>query len=361
MPGMLSRHSLVSLVFLLAGCAGNQQAETLVDDNASAAGEKNADAGGGTQKPSNGGEPVGAQSGGDGGSGPANVCEARDIAATANPPDMLIILDRSASMEVDTVNLVTVQTMRWMPAVAAVKEVTAALEDTIRFGLMVFPNEASGCSSGLLEVPMDLNTAGSIATKLDGHKPGGATPLSITLRGAQNELLSSRNVVDALPRDQYILLITDGAPNCSASLSSSQALDDQDAYKAVDGLRTNGVKTYVIGFDTGGLTVLDELARRGGTGETTHRKVSDGSTLVAELENISARVVSCSYELAKAPGDPTYVRVAIDGKSYPLGDAGWKLEGDTTVQLQPAACDVLQDGKSHAIKITVECDPVVVF
>lgn len=349
---------------LLTACSAEPKGSQLTAvDEAMPGGDGGADGtnvSGGQNTPNTGGNSAGA-SGSGSSNAPGDVCEELVVRATPNEPDMLIVLDRSESMEKDSTSGFPVQTMRWAPAVSAVKQITSELEDVVRFGLMVFPNEASRCSSGLLEVPMQLQAAAPIAMKLDGHKPGGATPLAITLRGAENELLSLGNEPDAVIRDQFVLLITDGAPNCSVTLSSQNAADDADAYKAVDSLLSKGIQTYVVGFDTGGLAVLDEMARRGGTGDTMHRQVSDGASLVAELEEIAKRAVSCTYTLEEPVSDPAYVRVQVDGKSYPLGDQGWKLLDPTTVELEPAACDVLQSGGEHVVAITVECEPVVVI
>lgn len=341
---------------LLFGCAADEETLITASDNNARGDEVDASAG----EPGSGGTNTGgstaAPTGGDTGATTAGeLCEKVSIGAFPREPDILIVLDRSESMDREGTTGFPVKTMRWEPAVSAVKQVTQALESDVRFGLMVFPNEASGCSAGLLEVPMELGTATAIAGKLQGRIPGGATPITATLRGAKNELVMSRSLPDAVSRDQYVLLITDGAPNCK---DGGQDEDSAAAYKAVDDLLKKNIKTYVIGYDSGKLDVLSELAKRGGTGDTKHRQVTDAVTLVAELEEISRNVVPCTYGLEKPVTDPRFVRVQVDGKSYPLGVDGWQLKDAKSIELQPAVCSVLQDGETHKIEIGVECEPV---
>ncbi len=356
------RLSILLVSSLLLSCAADD--DKLVNANGNVSGQDETDAGDGastTGGTGNGGSTDTATNTGGEATGSSNpeLCEKVSIGAFPREPDIMIVLDRSESMDHENTGLVPVKTMRWEPAVAAVKQVTTALQADVRFGLMVFPNEASGCAAGLLEVPMQLGAATAIAAKLDARVPGGATPISPTLVGARNELIMSRTLPDAVARDQYVLLITDGAPNCKGG--NGQSDDSAASYKAVDDLLKKNIKTYVIGYDSGNLDVLSELAKRGGTGDTKHRNVTDAVTLVTELEKISRNVVPCTYGLEKPVMDARFVRVQVDGKSYPLGADGWQLKDSKSIELQPGVCSVLQDGKTHKIEIGVECDPVIVI
>ena len=288
------------------------------------------------------------------------VCERIELIPDPVEPDVLIVLDRSESMRVDNSGFVPVQTMRWEPAVQAVKDVTAALETSVRFGLMVFPDQAGRCAAGEMSLPLALDNALPIAAELDTHEPGGATPLAVTLDRAREELIADRSVPDQPPRDKYVLLVTDGEPTCHVDNSPPFDNDEEASYAAVTALAEERIKTYVVGYDTAGSAALDEMAVRGDTGDTAHRSVSDGPSLVEELQRIAGTLVSCTFELDQAPGDPDYVRVEVDGVTYALDD-DWRLLDDTQVELGDAPCQLLRDGERHVLEITVECEPVVVI
>ena len=106
------------------------------------------------------------------------------------------------------------------------------------------------------------------------------------------------------------------------------------------------------------------MARAGETGRTTHYPVSDGAALTKALEDASAYVVSCTFELSEAPPNYEYVSVELDGKrvdhaSRTDGASGWNLRGDRTVELLGETCRQVSDGGEHDVVIVRECEPVV--
>lgn len=300
------------------------------------------------------------------------TCERIDVAAEAGTVNVLILLDRSGSMYMGGVGTPSVD--RWNPAVMAINAATTALQDRVDFGLMLFPSDAS-CGAGTVTVPVASMNASAIAGALSGDPMmmvRGGTPIAATLRAARAELAS-------LEGDSYVLLVTDGAPNCASGqngftcrctggsclINALNCLDDTNAVAAVQELAAAGIGTYVIGYDTGEwVEVLDRMASAGGTGNTAHFPVGDQASLETALRDIAGSVVSCTYELAMPPGDIRYVRVTVDGTDVPhesaSGDgSGWVLEGDRTVTLVGSACDSLKDGAPHDIGIVVECEPVL--
>jgi hypothetical protein len=187
-----------------------------------------------------------------------------------------------------------------------------------------------------------------------------------------------------MPGENVVLLVTDGAPNCNGRLDPNtcrctapypeeclewsdpyNCLDDEAAVNAVRALRTGGIRTFVIGYDTGRFAdVMDRMAAEGGTGHTTHFPVSSGAALEGALRDIGGSVVPCRYELDRAPGDVRFVRVLVDGATLDhtsvWGDGGgWALEGDRTVVLLGESCASVQDGAAHTVEVIVECEPVI--
>jgi hypothetical protein len=314
----------------------------------------------------------------DDGGGADNTCESIQIDSDPVPTHVLVTLDASASMYQPGNNI-----DRWNPAVEAVQNVTGSLEGRLRFGLMRFPGEpsTSSCSTGKVAVPTSLDNASDIEDALSGDPgtlTGGGTPTAVSLAEAGNEL-------DKASGDKYVLLVTDGAPACNSDLDPEtctcvvppsapsreeacnlpeNCLDDERTLTTIQDLASQGIGTYVIGFDTDRWSgVLDEMAAAGNTGRDTHIPVGDQSTLESALRDVSESTVPCTYELDMAPSDIQYVRVELDGTmvdhvSVSEDGSGWQLSGDKTVELVGGTCDTIQDGTQHQLNITVECEPV---
>jgi hypothetical protein len=130
--------------------------------------------------------------------------------------------------------------------VAAIKEFTGGLDQSVNFGLMVFPATGNDiCTPGMVDVPVGEMNAQKIATTLASSPPTpfplGATPTSTSLMAALTAL-DPMACSDCVPTPKYVLLVTDGEPNCA---------DDPvgDTNRAIDALTAQGVKTYVIGYD----------------------------------------------------------------------------------------------------------------
>lgn len=301
----------------------------------------------------------------------AEVCEEQVVRADPVTPDMLIVLDRSGSMQ---------QEGRWTPSQNAVKSITAALDEKVRFGLMMFPKDngipnciplldpncplptpGGACEAGDIDVPVDAITAPAIATAVDGATSNGGTPTGPSLENALAQFANGPAAPDTIPTPQFVLLVTDGQPTCpSGNGNAVNQADIDQANNAIDALAAADVPTYVIGYDTQNdaelAAVLDEFALRGGTG--AHRPVEDEASLLAEFENIAGEIVSCSFQLMEEPADPTYVLVELDGQQRNYNDPdGWTIDG-TTVELQGEACATLQDGNEHLLSVQVQCAPV---
>jgi hypothetical protein len=283
-----------------------------------------------------------------GGSG-ANDCDKLDLTAMATPPDILIVLDRSTSMLMG----------RWDPSVAAVKEFTAGLDQSVSFGLMLFPAKANDiCAPGMVDVPVGEMNAQKIATALAAAPPTpfplGATPTSTSLMAALTAL-DPMDCADCIPTPKYVLLVTDGEPNCAEDPVG-------DTNKAIDALTAKGVKTYVIGYDlannANSVMIMNGFAQHGGTDK--YYPVEDQASLVKELTRVAGELVPCEFALMDEIADPSYVRVEIDGKTYSYG-TDWTVDGKKIV-LDPmgGACPKLRDAKLHNVKVTRECDPVPV-
>jgi Mg-chelatase subunit ChlD len=319
----------------------------------------------------------------------AEACEVVQLTAAPLVPDMMIVLDRSGSMDSGG---------RWLPSVAAIQRITTALQARIRFGLALFPYPDSSagippvaqveacqstanprqcvrdldaaatielqCAPGAVVVPIAPNNAAQIASALE-LVPIGGTPTSATLEKIVQSYASSPSAPDSEAHPKFVLLVTDGAPTCPAGEGADTTQADIDASNAaVEALAARDVRSYVVGYDTTGpgneqlASVLDGFAQRGDTGDKQHRTVEDEASLLATLEGITNEIASCALTLDKPPARADFLLVRLDGNQLNK-DApdGWHLTSDRTVELTGAACTQFRTG-THTLTADLQCEPV---
>ncbi|HVZ35483.1 MAG TPA: vWA domain-containing protein, partial [Polyangiaceae bacterium] len=232
-----------------------------------------------------------------------DTCERATVHTALATPEMLIVLDRSGSMS-PTLN--DTGTDRWSGSVQAVNEVTASFDQQIDFGLMTFPAfdgtpgdpvdllgsliGPDACASGKLDVPIASSNSSAISQTLGGMSPGGFTPTAATLTEALDVLSGPVAADQQAVSPKYVLLVTDGDPNCSDGSGGLSALGGADlqarqqTLDAIKALTDAGVQTFVVGYQTAGTQFagqLDQMAVAGGTGETQHHSVSSGADLMS--------------------------------------------------------------------------------
>ncbi|MCU0664281.1 MAG: hypothetical protein MUC50_18375, partial [Myxococcota bacterium] len=143
-------------------------------------------------------------------------CAEKGFPITEQPVDMLIVLDRSFSMQ---------DNGYWNPMCAALRTVTAQISDKINFGLMVFPQSGCGDPAGSCEPAtapiVDIGDPSAISLIDNALSPSGvgfcefgATPTAQTLKAAKTALAAVKST-----NKRFVLLATDGAPNCNENLS----------------------------------------------------------------------------------------------------------------------------------------------
>jgi Mg-chelatase subunit ChlD len=310
---------------------------------------------------------------------------------------MLIVLDRSGSMKNGNVN-------RWDPSVMALKMITSSFGASVNFGLLAFPGKASTpppmptqdcstitdlvaqiaciateaaggvaradtCVAGSVEVPIGANNGMAIGAALDRMAPEGATPTAVSLKAAHDAIGSGMTVLDDAPKAKYVLLVTDGAPNCSNTGSTggrgfdNQAVDQSVA--EITAMAKDGVKTFVIGYNTKSdaqlSAALDRMAQAGGTGDKQHHAIEDGNSLLTEFQKIAGAAASCELVLNMVPANPSFVQVKLDDQQINLNDPnGWTISADRRrVTLQGNACSAVAGKEHHQVSVRVLCEPVV--
>jgi hypothetical protein len=309
-------------------------------------------------------EPGGGEGEGEGEGEPPNCSTRTFDPADPVPPRILLVVDRSGSMN-ETAN--GFNGTKWDAAKEALvgpqnganTGVIGQLGTSVEFGLFMYP-AGSGtdlqCTAGSTQDSVALNNYPDIRDEMQSTAPGGGTPTAPALLNARNEL--SRLPADGGQR--AVILVTDGGPNCNDSLNgntcrcvadpsqcqsfSANCLDDVNTIAAANQLNQTGFPVFVLGID-GALAfgdVLTRIAQAGGTGNFFG--IGSTQSLATTIEDIATRVGSCRFEVTGAPR-PEQVSVAVDGTPVNR-DAnrqnGWDLVGVNTIELFGAACDAAQ-------------------
>jgi hypothetical protein len=288
------------------------------------------------------------------------------------PPDMLIVFDRSSSMNDQSNNMPCLGAAgcqsKWSQMTPAVNQVVAQTAGTVRWGLTFFPGGTSfqsGCMvNNTVSVPVGDSSAAAIMTSIAGTTPAGLTPTAGAITAAASYLA---NVADANPK--YILLATDGQPNCASG--GALADDTTGAVQAVTSAKSMGVGVFVVGISTSGTTAdmtLNKLAVAGGypvPGGTSYYPVRSTAELVSALSMIASKIASgCSFPLGKVPPAPDNIGIYADGNKVPRDTSranGWDYDAAmTAVTIYGPRCDELMAGKIRTVQAFIGCgvDPI---
>ncbi|MGZ3450112.1 MAG: hypothetical protein ACXVEF_10995 [Polyangiales bacterium] len=344
--------------------------------------------------------------------GEAGDDDAACAAATYNgkkiPASLLVLLDRSASMQ---------DMGKWDGAVAALSSALTTADDALPVGLLFFP-EGKFNSSGLAACALNPAAAGCAALYADsGCKDVKTTPdiavapLS-TSRAPITAKLSSTSptgdttstrwglknawsIMSALDSkgDRFVVLVTDGEPTThqpktvvgplmipesAIECSDEKTIEDETLAAAT---MATPVKTFVIGAPGSekGSAFLSQVAINGKTQRSPtcsaakgdcHYQIGSASfstDLAKALEEITGKIATCIFEVPSGTDvDPAKVNVTVDGMSLYRDEThgdGWDYTdgSHTKIELHGPACDKVKTGASAgiAVKILLGCKTLV--
>jgi hypothetical protein len=369
-----------------AGCGGPTRPPPLGEVKADA-GEQSADAGQRFQTPAP--TELTCNLGPDGG-----VCACADQPLLGDPPTLYFMLDRSGSMAEDN---------KWPTVVSVLADLVIGLGPRANVGAAVFPDPSasSPCAPGIEVAPPQRGDApagvagpSSIAllTILGHIGANGGTPTAATLQALTPHVAS-------LPGKTYVILATDGGPNCNgaatcdangcewnienaaaactpggphncctdpAYTSNLSCLDAQPTIDAVKALADNGIPVYVIGVPGSApyAALLDELAQAGGTARASEPyyyavNSTDQGALTAAISSVAAKITgTCTLKLNQVPPDPKLVNVFLGGQVLPeVGPDGWTL-AEQTVTILGASCQAIMNGSVVDVRVVAGCPTV---
>jgi hypothetical protein len=320
------------------------------------------------------------------------VCACADESLLGDPPTLYFLLDRSGSMN---------DFNKWVTVQLTLEELMIDLGPRAKVGAAVFPDPSlDNCAPGVqvfapARGDAPAGTAGStdlkFLTLLGSIPASGGTPTAATLQ-------SLAPSIEAIPGKRYVILATDGGPNCNSSAVCTSdmctenienepgcppggtpdccldpstggplaCLDADPTIAGVAALAQAGVPVYVVGVPGSApyAALLDELAMAGGTARGSEPQyyavdTTDQAALTSAMSKIAGQIAgSCSLPLDQAPPDATLLNVFLDGKVLPqAGPDGWTLSG-STVTILGASCQEIMTGAVLDVRVEAGCPTV---
>jgi hypothetical protein len=294
----------------------------------------------------------------DGGTMGTPQCGVQQFMLQRGPaPDLLIVLDKSGSM--NEFGGGGGNGSKWEQVRSALQQTVTALQMEIRWGLEFFPSD-DDCGTQDPQVIVAPGNATAVMNAMSLTEPGGATPTASALQTAGNYLTS---LPEGNPK--YILLATDGQPNCGVDGEQGDVMGSLQAIQALSGA---GLSTFVAGIslDADAQQVLNEMAMAGGQprgeGPPYFYPVLSADDLVAAIRHIAGQIISCTFPLAMPPPDPTRAMVTAGTTVVPRDPShhdGWDFgANNTTIQFFGEWCGVLSRGSVSGFQATFGCPPV---
>jgi hypothetical protein len=281
-------------------------------------------------------------------------CEAEEFLAEAVPPNILITLDRSGSMEERVGGFGS--DSKWEVALDAVDTLLAQYGDQITFGLYLFPGSDQDCDQGGQCQPGVMAVdVGSPASDITSYLANAGTcRFGTPIKAALDDIADYAGLEDP-SKSNYVLLITDGEDNCGSR--------DPEVEVALLRQESPEIQTYVVGFG-GGVdpSQLNAMADEGGnalSGNTRYYQADDAAQLDQALATIGGDVLGCDYAIPSAVPDPDQLFVFFDGIRVPrdaTGTTGWDYDAGTSrLQFAGNACTALRTGNVEQLILVYGC------
>ena len=335
-------------------------------------------------------------------------CGVTSVEATFSAANVLLVIDKSSSMDDQPGGF---ELKKWDALKAALAPALEEAQEEMSFGLLLYPFNAQteiplDCFEGCCQVPpgpaaievgveRGTSSASKVMAALDAAKPGGGTPTAAALDAALAYFTTGAG--KDLTGDRFVLLATDGGPNCGDSDATcaadhctpnldglcpsdqgnccrgegSYCLDDANVLQKIRALADASVPTFVIGIPgtESYAEYLDAFATAGGVPNPKKRPAyyavsAEGGVeeLTRTFRDITTHLIrSCDVDLGSVAPEKRLVNVAVDCEVVPSEDgAGWNIsdEAPTTLSLAGDTCSRVKREGARRIDVVYGCPTV---
>ena len=290
-------------------------------------------------------------------------------------PEVLLLLDRSASMNRDAAGIDCGgdcgPISRWAQLTPAIDQLVAMTSAKVNWGLKAFADADGACAVGVgVAVPVGPSNAGLVAATIAGWTgaSGGLQSTSQSPTRAAEDAAAAYLSGLASPDPKLILLATAGAPDCRLATTPTTLDDATGAAAAVQAARDLGIPTFVLGA-AGALSAdatLSALANAGGvpqSGTTPYYSVASAAELGSLVDAIFAVASSCTFALDPLTNNMysnDYIDLFADGVKIPHDSThagGWDYTDAfrNVIKIYGATCDALNAGTVMTLTVTYRC------
>src|SRR4051794_12870332 len=252
-------------------------------------------------------------------------CGVKTQSAKMILPDIMLVMDRSLSMTNDVNDKQCTgatgnngncgPNSKWQLMVPALNQVITDTDAKVNWGMFYLGDEPTQCGVATAPVvPVATMNATAITTSLTGNQFNGQTGTP-TRRAVQGAVSYLTGLADQNPK--YLLLATDGQPNC-ATATGLNTDDSTGTRQAVADALAANIPTFVVGIgNTGAAATLDQVAIAGGRpqtgGATSYYQVNDAAALSSALGTIVGQAASCTFNIGPAPDGTTATGLGVFG------------------------------------------------
>jgi len=335
-------------------------------------------------------------------------CGVTSVEASFSAANVLLVIDKSSSMDDQPEGF---ELKKWAALKAALAPALTAAQEEMSFGLLLYPFSDQGkipldCFEGCCQVPAGpaaiqvdvapgIGSASKVMAALDAAGPGGGTPTAAALDAALAYFTTGAG--KDLQGDRFVLLATDGGPNCGNSSTTcaadhctpnldglcpadqgnccrgegSYCLDDASVLEKIRALADASVPTFVVGIPgtESYAEYLDAFAAAGGVPNPKkppayYAVSAEGGVegLTRTFRDITTHLVrSCEVDLGPEAPDKRLVNVAVDCNIVPSADgAGWNIpdSAPTTLVLAGDTCNRVKRQGARRIDVVYGCQTV---
>jgi Mg-chelatase subunit ChlD len=296
----------------------------------------------------------------------ASTCVGTNAAAQQIPVDMIVLFDRSGSMD---------DGVKWPQAKAGLKTfIQDPASAGISVGLLYFPNDnADDCipaDYAQLEVPLGVlpGNAQPLVSYIDAKDIGGATPTWGALKGTLQYATAYQTTNPT--HKVVVVLATDGDPTeCTIEDIATIAALAKSAHNY------NGVQTYALAMSGATVSALDQIAAAGGTTKS-YDITTNVSGFSAAMASIRNKAAACEFIIPPPPAGQQLDTGKINVNYTPSGSttkvtlpnvvsaaacgnsSAWYYDNNVSpkkVLLCPKACAKIQADPGAQVNVAFGC------